>query len=376
MVTKKTSKEDVKKVSTPATAEVKKPATKKTKSATAKTVEAKTTTTSKTPAKKTAAKKTAAVDYTPIAANQDVVQAVLETKAQNDAKKAAKKIKTISAKASAGDTGDKGITAAAAKSKRDAVKEKVQKAEARKFMELKKEETTAETCSSCSCCCVAGIKKAFSAWLDTYKNIMNYKGRTNRYDFWAFMLINAILVLAIAVPYEIANYNALMTRTVMTPAIVYAYWGFSIIEMFVYLALYVRRIHDTGVSGWKGFFRPLTFTALGLLALAIIGNIVMPENSMITNQDTVLSSLLGWAVVILLFINLYYLIKIFIATGFMEEERVENAYGAPKLMDECCKKKILRFASLYTLLVIVYAVILFSMSIYFSFSMLRNGGFY
>lgn len=355
MVTKKTSKEDVKKVSEPVEAEkaVVKPAAKR-------TVAAKTTA-AKTPAKKTAAKKAAKkVDYTPITANKDVVDAVMEIKAKNGTKKTVKAKPAVAQNtkkdAVAAETIEKGAKAVSAKNKRNALKENAQKAEAKKFMALK-EENAAESCCAVSCC-LCGLKNVFAAWLDAYKNIFTYKARTNRCDFWAFMLINFILMLFVIVPYEYSNYNALMYGVPVAPAKVYAYWAFSGIELLVYLALYVRRLHDTGANGWKGFFGPMTYSALGLIVLAVAGNYVLPDNQSVSENADIASSLLGLGVLILLLINLFYLIKTFIAVGFMEEERAENAYGTPKFVDDCCKGKILRYASWYTLLAIIYIIVI------------------
>ncbi len=213
----------------------------------------------------------------------------------------------------------------------------------------------------------------FTAWLDAYKNIFTYKTRTSRCDFWAFMLVNFILMLLVIIPYEYANYNALISGAAVAPIKVYAYFTFSIIELFVYLALYVRRLHDTGVGGWKGFFGPLTYSALGLIVLALIGNAVLPADKPASESADALSSLLGFGVLILLLINLYYLVKTFIAAGFMEEERAENAYGAPKFTDDCCKGKILRYASLYAVVMIIYLITMFTVQFSLYLTLISRG---
>lgn len=376
MVTKKTSKEDVKKVSEPVEAKkaavktAAKPAAKKT--AAAKTTDVKATTAVKAPAKKAAAKKTVSgADHTPVTADKNVINDVLEIKAKNETKKAVKAKSAAMQNNTASETTEKGAKAVSAKSKRDAVKESVQKAEAKKFIALK-EETAAESCCPVACC-LCGLKNAFAAWLDAYKKIFTYKSRTSRCDFWAFMLINFILMLFVIVPYEYASYNALFSGTPIAPVKVYAYWAFSIVELFVYLALYVRRLHDTGANGWKGFFGPLTYSALGLIALALIGNYALPEDQIVGEKDDITASVFGLGVLVLLFINLYYLIKTFIAVGFMEEERAENAYGAPKFADDCCKGKILRYATWYTLLMLVYIITVFSVQFSLYMALLGRG---
>ena len=363
MVTKKTSNEDVKKVSTSVKA-------KKTVKPAVKKPEAEKATAAKVSVKKVAAKK-AKTDHMPATANKDVVDTVLEIKAKNETKKAAKSKTATVLNETISEVAEKGAKATFTKTKRDAVKENAQKAEAKKFMAMK-EENVAQSNGSC-CFCLCGLKNAFAAWLDAYKKIFTYKSRTNRCDFWAFMLINFLVMLCVIIPYEYSNYSTLLYGTSITPAKIYAYWAFSIIELFVYLALYVRRLHDTGIGGWKGFFAPMTYSALGLVVLAFAGNYVIPMDQPVSKNASMIASLLGIAVIILLLINLFYLIKTFIAAGFMEEDRAENAYGAPKFMDDCCKGKILCYATWYALLMVIYFIIMFSVQFSLYMRLLNRG---
>lgn len=377
MVTKKASKDNVKKVSEPVAAKktaakaTAKPAAKK--AAPAKAVEVKKAApAAKAPAKKAAAKKVApSAGNTPVTADKDVINDVLAVKAKNETKKAVKAKSAAVRNNTASEAAEKGAKAVSAKSKRDAVKENAHKAEAKKFMALKEEAST-ECCCSVSCC-FCGAKDMFAAWLDAYKKIFDYKSRTTRCDFWAFVLINFIFMLLVTIPYEYANYNALFSGTEVSPVTRFAYLGFLIVELLAYLALYVRRLHDTGASSWKGFFAPLTYSALGIVALAAIGNFALSDETIGSEKYETVSSVLGLGVLVLLLINLYYLIKTFIAVGFIEEERAENAYGAPKFTDDCGKGKILRYATWYTLLTIIYVIIVLSVQFSLYLALIGRG---
>lgn len=369
MVTKKTSKEDVKKVSAPAAADVKKQPAKKAGSTAAKTAEKKTTAAAE---KKSTAKKTVKADYTPVAGNKDVVASVLDIKAKNEAKKTAKQTKPKAAGAAqkAAVVEEKGGKAVSAKSKRDTVKENAQKAEAKKFMALKESEPEKECLK---CCCFLGLKNMFAAWFGAYKKIFNYKTRSSRYDFWAYMLINLFISLLIAIPYQSAKYEAFFNGGEVSTLLQIVYWIVSVVMLLASLALFVRRLHDMGQSGWKGFFRPMTFSALGLIALTVIGNALFPDTTKPEEVESLSASLLGGGILVLLLVNFYYLCKTAIAAGFIEGEQVENAYGLPMFADDCTKAKILRYASLYTVIFVIYMTAMLVVAYYLSLAMLFRG---
>lgn len=373
MVTKKTSIDENTKVLTPAVKKTASAVTPKTleKKVTAKTANEKApmkTAEKKAPAKK-AAKKTASVSAAPATANQDVVASVLDIKAKNEAKKAAKgkNAKVNAASSLKTETVElKGARAASAKNKRDAVKESAQKAEAKKFKAVK--EQTEQT-SKCSGCCLLGFKTMIGAWAGAYRKIFDYKTRSSRYDFWAYALVNLIVSLFITIPYR----NAMFSGVEMSMTMQIAYWAILFVMTFVALALIVRRLHDMGKSGWKGFFAPLTYSSLGLVALTAIASFVIPDDANPQELTSITDTVLGIGALILLLVNFYYLCKTFIAASFMEGEAVENAYGLPIFADDCTKDKVLRYASLYVVIFTIYMVIVLTALYYLSMVMLMGG---
>lgn len=357
MVTKKTANENVKNVATPVANKKNAP---------------------KSSVKKASAPKPVKNGATPITENKDIVSSVLEIKAQNEAKKTSKTVSDKKETKQKSAPFAKGNKVSSAKVKKDAVKEKVQQAEAKKFVALKEEKALeVSDKKACPCCCVlSGFAQAFKAWGRGYKNIFNYKGRTSRYDYWAFMLINLILSLFVILPFQAYNINTLVTHTTMAPNIVYAYWGFLLVEILVYFSLTIRRLHDTGASGWKGFFRPMTYTILGVVVLAVIAGTFFQQDTVPPQENSVSENLLAMGVFLLLLMNFYYVIKIFIAAGFMEEEKNENAYGVPTFIDDCCRAKILRFSSLYLLIFFIYLAVMMTIQYYLAFSLLMNGAMF
>ncbi len=98
------------------------------------------------------------------------------------------------------------------------------------------------------------------AWMFLpYKHFANFKGRSCRAEFWWFALMNVVVswgllfagaVLGIK---TVENPGLGEPPSEVTPigmALFGAMLIFSLISMIPYWAVYVRRLHDTGRSGW------------------------------------------------------------------------------------------------------------------------------
>lgn len=89
-------------------------------------------------------------------------------------------------------------------------------------------------------------------YLDAFKNYANFKGRARRKAFWMFFLFNFIasmIIGAIDAILGLGFLGVIYMLAVLVPYIAYA----------------VRRLHDTGRSGW--------WMLIGLIPL--IGGIVL-----------------------------------------------------------------------------------------------------
>ena len=270
--------------------------------------------------------------------NVDVVGDVLNIKSQNEAKKAGKSSRSTSAKVK-----EESVVEAAApesknashSNKHAAVKENAKIAEAKKFAEMKgilaeiDTESDAENSAACG--------GAWCAWLNAYKNIFNFKGRSSRFEFWSFMLINMFILLAFCLGIEFMG-DSLLTMTLS--AVVY------IAQIIVYLAMFVRRLHDAGYSSWKGFFKPLLISWILTAATSVYLVTFTPVDPLAIQIALVVA-------VLLLLTYGYYAIKTFVAAGFFEEERNANVYGAASFIDDAHKMRSLKYASIYLLIIIL-----------------------
>jgi uncharacterized membrane protein YhaH (DUF805 family) len=265
--------------------------------------------------------------------NYNPVDEVLQIKAKNDEKAKVKtKAKVVKETTKKEDTLPKKINTITKTNKRDEVKENALKAEAKKFKQLK-EEAQKEECSRLS---------AFSSFVDAYKKIFTYKGRASRYDYWSFMLLN--LVFCLVFFFTLVAFS----KQLSTLALGSVFIVFVLVQMFVYLSLIVRRLHDTGNNAWKGFFAPMSYTALTYLLVSIAIKLLEEGNMILLLCLSILNFILA-------LVNSYYLIKTYIVASFIEEDKNANEFGLYKGSDV---NKVIRFASLYFILTFVFVALI------------------
>ena len=110
-----------------------------------------------------------------------------------------------------------------------------------------------------------------SAYKSMFRKYAQFKGRSRRSEYWYATLANVILVFLmyiIMMPgfVSVANYGTvsdLQATTMAIVSIIMILYSFAII--IPSLAMGVRRLHDTGKSGW--------YTLLGLIPY--IGSIIL-----------------------------------------------------------------------------------------------------
>ena len=78
------------------------------------------------------------------------------------------------------------------------------------------------------------------SWFDLWENIFNYKGKTNRKQFWLATIANIIAMYIFMIPY------ALILRKFPVDAII-ASVVFIVIMTVPVLAIYFRRANDAGL---------------------------------------------------------------------------------------------------------------------------------
>src|SRR5690606_23065183 len=80
-------------------------------------------------------------------------------------------------------------------------------------------------------------------WFQLSKNFANFKGRTNRQDFWKFSFIQFFFLLFLSFLEKRDWTNELLIERIFDI--------FFFVTLIPWVAITVRRLHDSGRSGWN-----------------------------------------------------------------------------------------------------------------------------
>lgn len=97
----------------------------------------------------------------------------------------------------------------------------------------------------------------FHYYIEALSKYFTFSGRSRRKEYWSFMAVNFIFGLVIGFLDALTGVTALGYIAV----------GYQLLILIPSITLFVRRLHDTGRSGWH-FFIPL---GLSVMMLGITG---------------------------------------------------------------------------------------------------------
>ncbi len=98
------------------------------------------------------------------------------------------------------------------------------------------------------------MKQMIEAYKSVWTNWKNFSGRTNRSGYWYAVLVNVIIALVLGFLSGLVDSLSILT-------VVY-----SLVFLGPGIALSVRRLHDTGHSGW---WYLIAFTGIGSIVLLV-----------------------------------------------------------------------------------------------------------
>jgi uncharacterized membrane protein YhaH (DUF805 family) len=99
------------------------------------------------------------------------------------------------------------------------------------------------------------------AYIRAYKNFFNFKGRTSRYDYWGFHLINFFVVILL---YILSAYLAPNSESSAKNVLIFLNI-YQFVILIPSLSAWVRRFHDTGKSVLKWVLLPLVLCCLYMM---------------------------------------------------------------------------------------------------------------
>ena len=108
-------------------------------------------------------------------------------------------------------------------------------------------------------------------YLEPWKKYAQFSGRACRSEFWTFALINMLIGFVLWVP-SIASLRR--TGSPGLNPLFFLYFIFLLVALLPSIACTVRRLHDSGKSGWWYFiaFVPLVGGLILLVFLLLGGN--------------------------------------------------------------------------------------------------------
>ncbi|PTA67876.1 DUF805 domain-containing protein [Deinococcus arcticus] len=109
-------------------------------------------------------------------------------------------------------------------------------------------------------------------------NYANFRGRARRREYWMFTLINTIIMVLLALPWYPAYMSSVSQGETGLPiglggvagifALLYVLYALAI--FLPSLAVSVRRLHDTGKSGWWYLLNLIPFGSIVILVFMVL----------------------------------------------------------------------------------------------------------
>jgi uncharacterized membrane protein YhaH (DUF805 family) len=124
-----------------------------------------------------------------------------------------------------------------------------------------------------------GIEEKMDWYLMVWSKFAEFDGRSRRTEYWMFVLINFLVIIALAIVGALGL--AFMGHSSGIGAVLFVPLGLYVLAMIIPgLAVSVRRLHDSGKSGWL----LLLLTVLGVIPL--IGFIASVVQIVLMCQDS------------------------------------------------------------------------------------------
>ena len=98
-------------------------------------------------------------------------------------------------------------------------------------------------------------------YIEVWRKFFDFSGRAGRKEYWLFYLIHMIVAIMLSSVDYLIGYNL--------PALLTVYFIASIIPTF---AVLIRRLHDTGRSGWWLLLGFVPFGGIVILVFTLLGS--------------------------------------------------------------------------------------------------------
>ncbi len=211
---------------------------------------------------------------------------------------------------------------------------------------------------------IAGLTAAnlIKTWFDGWKQTFNLKGRSSRFELWAFLLLNSILMVIIQLKCSYtmsdrflrAANQAGYSLTQIENRIIIAEIVFYLtifVPLFPIVSLVIRRMHDLGKLAWANYFEPvfMSVVAMSLLFLTLL--------ELQKTDYEYIAILLSVCFITTLYGAGFYALKTLITAMFYRGETTANAYGAARYNDDEHETHALNLSCLYFLFILTIGIL-------------------
>lgn len=200
------------------------------------------------------------------------------------------------------------------------------------------------------------------AWFDGWMQSFNLKGRSSRFELWAFLLLNSILMVIIQLKCSytmserflraanLAGYSlAQIEKRIIIAEIIFYLTIF--VPLVPIVSLLIRRMHDLGKLAWANYFEPLfmSVVAMSLLFLTLL--------ELQKTDYEYISIMLSVCFITTFYGAGFYGLKTLITAMFYRGDTKENSFGIAKYNDDEHEMHALNLSCLYFLFVLTIAVL-------------------
>jgi uncharacterized membrane protein YhaH (DUF805 family) len=123
-------------------------------------------------------------------------------------------------------------------------------------------------------------------YIEVMRKYAVFSGRAQRQEYWMFVLFNVIIVLFLGIIDEMADSDFESSRSTLTTLYVLA-------TLIPFLAVGVRRLHDTGRSGWWMLIGVIPIIGAIVLLIFIIQDSQLMDNQYGPNPKREIKAYMG-----------------------------------------------------------------------------------
>lgn len=199
-------------------------------------------------------------------------------------------------------------------------------------------------------------------WFDGWRKTLHLKGRSSRFELWAFMLLNSLITVVIELncAYYFSSrflrsaaangYSLDKIDTCITTAETIFYLCIFI-PLFPIVSLLVRRMHDLGKLAWQNGLEQI------FMGTVVLSMLLLTLNELRDTDYAYTALMLAICFVTILYSIGFYSLKFLIQTMFYKGDEKENQYGPALYKTDSDENNALNLSCFYFLFILTISAL-------------------